>query len=499
MKMKNIIAAFLLIFISSATRAQVATDALRYAQLQLGSGSARTMGVGGSIGALGADFSTLSTNPAGLASFRRSEFSFSPGYFTNTTTSTMVSKENIGIETDANKFTLNSWGFVFTHRPNNGNGNWKTVNIAIGKNRLANLDEEFSFEGRTKGSLAESMLERAQGLAPNKLDGFSTRLAYESGAIYNPNPNGNVKEYTNDFQDNAANTLVKKSQYVLNEGKITEFVLSMAGNYKEKVQVGGTIAFPRAVFNSIKDYREADAERENPYFNSLSFKDSLAVSTPAGKSITAKLGVIYKVSQALRVGVALHSPTSWNIQEAYKNSMTYGYTEKTVDAVGNAESPDGSYNYKIVTPARIIGSLAYLVGQKGFLSAEVEYIDYTQMRFKFSDIGDKPYETTLNNNIKNQFKPAINARVGAEAVLGVLRLRGGVGLYSNPLLADNSIAKIYTGGVGFREDNFYVDLAAQFGSTKTGYTPYSTTSGTPQQINNASKTASYVMTFGVKF
>jgi hypothetical protein len=498
MKMKNIIAALLLIFVSSATRAQLATDALRYAQLQLGSGSARTMGVGGSIGALGADFATLSTNPAGLASFRRSEFSLSPGFFTNTTTSTMVSKENIGVVTDATKLTLNSWGFVFTHRPNNGNSNWKTFNLGFGKNRLANLDEEFSFEGRTKGSFAESMLDAAQGLSPNQLNSFSTRLAYETGAIYNPS-SANTKDYTNDFQDDAAENLVKKSQYVLNEGKITEFVLSLAGNYKEKVQIGGSVAFPRAVFNSTKVYKEADAERENPFFNSLSFKDSLAVSTPAGKSITAKLGVIYKVSQALRVGVALHSPTSWNIQEAYKNSMTYGYTENKKDNIASAESPDGSYNYKIVTPARVIGSLAYLVGQKGFLSAEVEYIDYTQLRFKFSDIDDKTYETTLNNNIINQFKPAINARMGAEAVVGVLRLRGGVGLYSSPLQQQYTIATVYTGGLGFREDNFYVDLAGQFGSNKVGYTPYSTSSGTPQKTNNTNKTAHYVITVGVKF
>ena len=33
-------------------------------------GTARFMGAGGAMGALGADFGTLSTNPAGLAMFR---------------------------------------------------------------------------------------------------------------------------------------------------------------------------------------------------------------------------------------------------------------------------------------------------------------------------------------------------------------------------------------------------------------------------------------------
>ncbi|MEM9889206.1 MAG: hypothetical protein AAF849_25280, partial [Bacteroidota bacterium] len=52
---------------------QTAADALRYSQLNV-SGSDRFIGVGGSMSALGTDYSILSTNPAGLAAYRKSEF-----------------------------------------------------------------------------------------------------------------------------------------------------------------------------------------------------------------------------------------------------------------------------------------------------------------------------------------------------------------------------------------------------------------------------------------
>ncbi|MFM9057060.1 MAG: hypothetical protein ACKOQY_10325, partial [Bacteroidota bacterium] len=52
-------------------------DALRYSMLNYGS-TARSLAMGNSFGALGADFSSLSMNPAGIGLYRRSEFSISP-------------------------------------------------------------------------------------------------------------------------------------------------------------------------------------------------------------------------------------------------------------------------------------------------------------------------------------------------------------------------------------------------------------------------------------
>ena len=83
--MKNSIL-FILITFSLNIHAQTISDALRYSNLEVGS-TARTVGVGGGIGALGADYSVLSTNPAGLAAFRTNEFVITPSIYNSKVTS----------------------------------------------------------------------------------------------------------------------------------------------------------------------------------------------------------------------------------------------------------------------------------------------------------------------------------------------------------------------------------------------------------------------------
>ena len=52
-------------------------NSFRYSQSQV-HGSARTLGFAGAQTALGADLGSLSSNPAGLGFYRKSEFSFAP-------------------------------------------------------------------------------------------------------------------------------------------------------------------------------------------------------------------------------------------------------------------------------------------------------------------------------------------------------------------------------------------------------------------------------------
>ena len=82
--------AFLICIAALATGAgalaQNEVDALRFSQLTFG-GSGRFMGMGGSFGALGGDISALSFNPAGIAVYRKNEFSFTPAFYSQTSSS----------------------------------------------------------------------------------------------------------------------------------------------------------------------------------------------------------------------------------------------------------------------------------------------------------------------------------------------------------------------------------------------------------------------------
>src|SRR5437870_5054368 len=72
MKIKNLILPAVYFAGLSTVCAQNSSDLLRYSQSNV-TGSARVLGAGGAWGAVGADLSSASINPAGLAFYRRNE------------------------------------------------------------------------------------------------------------------------------------------------------------------------------------------------------------------------------------------------------------------------------------------------------------------------------------------------------------------------------------------------------------------------------------------
>ena len=74
---KNIISFSLLLFGMGSIQAQNDVDAIRFANTIPG-GTARNIGAGSIMGAIGGDMGGISSNPASLGLFRRSEFSLSP-------------------------------------------------------------------------------------------------------------------------------------------------------------------------------------------------------------------------------------------------------------------------------------------------------------------------------------------------------------------------------------------------------------------------------------
>ena len=168
--MNRIAHIFCFLFVVSLINAQTTSDALRYSFIELGGGTARTMGLGGSMGALGADYSTLSTNPAGLAMYRSSEFVITPTFQVNRTQSLLAGANNSSNSENANDFSLSNVGIIFASQPTASN--WKTMNFGIGMNKLANFSQEFTFEGTSKGSIVDRWVELANGFTPFTIGGL---------------------------------------------------------------------------------------------------------------------------------------------------------------------------------------------------------------------------------------------------------------------------------------------------------------------------------------
>lgn len=500
MNLRNL---FILVFLFSIQLllAQSASDALRYSRLDR-NGGARSIGVMGSLGALGADFGALSTNPAGLASYRRSELALSPGLYHIENNSRLLEGENEIYSGDLNRFHFSNGHIVAVHTPRSGR--WKSANLGIGITQMATYRSKNYWAGNAPGSLTDRFVELSDGIHPDNLGAFEAGLAYEAGAIYDQNSD---RFYTSDFllvPDRSQ--LVRKDQSITTSGYQNELQLGFAGNYDHKLYLGATIGIPILNYEESKTYREMDLQDTIPFFNSLSWKENLQSS---GTGINLKLGMIYRISQQVRVGAAIHTPTAFRITDNYTKELNYTFTENGQNYDLEAKSPDGVFDYRLYTPWRLIGDIGLVLGggdggdrPSGFISGEIEWVDYSTASFNFTPEVDNPAfreaERQANQAISETLQDALHIRFGGELAYRIFRFRAGMGFSGTEYATDNAWSRSWSAGIGMREDNFYIDLGFRRQTREEGYTPYVTANAPELLVNNEQIQDLFVMTLGIK-
>ncbi len=498
LSMKNIFLLFSAIIIFSSTSfAQTVEDAIRYSNLSVG-GTARTVGVGGAFGALGADFAGISINPAGLGMYRSSELVMTPTFKITNTEATLAGaskqKEN------KNNFNFNNVGVVFQNE-GRASGKWISNAVAIGYNRVANFNREVYYEGETSGSFTDRFLEQASSLGPDQLSEFESYLAFQTGALYRTDPDDN-STWTTDYLQGGGNQSIFKKQSITQKGAMNEMVLALGANYNHKLMVGVTIGVPFISFEETKIYDEEDTENEIDFFNEMRYEETLKTS---GVGINLKLGLVYRISQMFRLGLAVHSPTGMSLNDTYSSSMRYDFTTPDLNGAIEEDSPDGSFDYGLATPWKAIVSGAAIIGRSGFISADVEYMDYDFANFNFTGDTDtddlREFEQELNTDIDDQLTSAINLRIGGEYAIKNYRIRAG---YSNAgsYLDQSDIEKVQaiTAGIGIRQEYFYADLAFKKSFTESNYVPYRLINPEDgQQVYNLTNNSRIMVTLGFKF
>ncbi len=483
--------------------AQDEADALRYSLLAP-QGTARSMGFGGALGAIGGDFTSLGVNPAGIGVYRSSELSFTPSLKLNSSSSTYT-----GTATDDNgtNFNMNNLGVVFTSAAKGKrykNSKWKSASFGFGVNRIADFNSNHTYSGYNNTSSASEVFLADAIAYPNDYD----NLATFAGLGYNA--------FLLDYNDSIGYTKTPSFTTGLNQmrrveqrGGITDVSFSFGGNYEEKLMLGATIGIPSIRYTSNVTLREEDASG-NPDndFDYFEYTESLKTT---GTGINLKLGFIYNFTNNFRAGAALHTPTFFALTDVQNKSLvsnTEGF--KSVVNPGDpnpntrVDAPPHEYQYSLVTPWRAVLSAAGIIGKRGFISVDYEYVDYSSAKFSFEDI-DSYYEAEANSGIKNMYKGASNLRIGGEARFDLLMLRLGFGYYGNPYqnATDGSERINYSAGVGFRFDNIFLDLGFNHTTATIKEQPYAIVYPTEvidvPQATIKSNFNSVAATIGLKF
>jgi hypothetical protein len=143
--------------------------------------------------------------------------------------------------------------------------------------------------------------------------------------------------------------------------------------------------------------------------------------------------------------------------------------------------------------------------QRGFISADIEYIQHRGSRFSSNNeepTGDeKNYYKALNNVVKDIYKGTFNFRVGGELKFNVIMARLGFAYYGNPYKEEAFKADqlLLSGGLGYRNKGFFVDLSYVHNTKRSIDVPYRLEDRANSFAELKQKTGQIVATVGVKF
>lgn len=460
MKFKYIIPLLLLSF---GLHAQGLEDALYNTQIRY-EGTARSMAMGGAVGAMGGDITAMCINPAGLGLYRGSELTFSTGFQNVNTLSSYYGNSQGDYRM---RLSIPNLGFVMGGEVSNYKP-LRYFQLAIGFTRTNDLSYNSTATGvNPNSSMVDAYLQTINGIdelfKPYNDPGnylsdyypFDLNPAWETylidryvdsaGSYFfdSPVPPGNVKQ----------------EDVMSCRGRSEEWTFAWAGNFFEKLFVGSSVGLTHLKRISRHKYSEYGLDGS---FDNWIHQEDLA-DTAWG--VNFKCGFVYYPAEWFRFGAAWHSRTRSAIGEVWSTetatTLSNGYHKHY--------SPSLYQTYDFRTPHSFTGSLAFLVPSKGMITADVDYMDYSTARF----IGDG-FEQA-NSNIKELLNPSLNIRIGMEWCVRQYYLRGGMAYYGSPFGFGEKYGstKKLALGVGYTtEEDIAWDFAYELSRGLQKYTPY---------------------------
>ena len=474
--------------ITQTAFAQYSQDAIRFSGSQVGSTS-RIKAIGNANVAVGGDLTSVGGNPAGLGFFTKSEASITPEFNMNKTNSTYVGVSTGDKRNDGN---LNNASVVFYNRLNKYSGQdkskgWLSINLGVSYNRTNNFYQNVSYGAvNPNSSIADYYAFLGNQAIDNgfSLNGFLEGWARDQQLINN-------REDANTYVP--SNTLGgTESNIITTTGGQTEYNFSFGANYSNKLYLGMGIGLTNIRYNTTSDFTEDN-------FNTVLNQDYLSTYTrdqvTRGNGVNARFGLIYKPVEAVRIGATVQTPTWYSIEDNSYEGLSTRYIGGQSFNADNGYSESYPATYNLRTPFKVSGGLAIFLGKAGFITGDVEYLDYTSTKIT----SDEYDPTTDNNNIKRFYQSAVNARFGAEARLpGSFFLRGGYSIQGSPSKINASDLKTVSGGLGYRFANYYIDATYTHVKNSVSRAPYEIGEFSPiADIRN--RNSNVFLTFGVRF
>lgn len=467
-------------------------------------GTARYVGMGGAMEALGADVSTIGSNPAGIGLFRRSQLSVSGGLLMQSN-----GKEyGDGKKTNA---SFDQIGFVYTTRASRGSN----LNFGFNYTKGKNFDFLLNASGKLGNGSQNNQSYLKHVLGSENYGGFDVRKK-DDAYIGFASPQANFASWTwNQLDYLYFNTLLpdattagKFNNYLADSytfdkastGYVGNYDFNISGSIQDQFYLGLTFGLKDVHYDSESRYNE----RLSNGVGDVSVLDIRRI-TGTGFDITAGIIVRPIASSPFRIGAYVKTPTWYdlttsNVTRIDRNTNTGGKNDW-------GKVPN-SYDYKLWTPWKFGLSLGHTVGNYLALGLTYEFEDHSTLDSRINDGGyyndyyGTYYETSsadksMNKHTKQALKGVSTLKMGAEyKPTSNLALRLGYNYispkYNKDAQKDPTIVSPgsayssstdfvnwdstnrFTFGIGYQINKFNVDLAYQYSMQKGTFYPFST-------------------------
>lgn len=432
-----------------AAVAQTQYDAARFSGSEL-NGTARFVGMGGAMSALGADISVIGTNPAGIGLFRSHDLSLSFGFNKNVTNSNLGGTE---VKDERTRASFDQLGFVYSTKIGNKT-DLRYFNIGFNYHKMANFNRQFSSRGNLNGSsLSWQMQDMMLGTG-----------AYQNQASYDAlldaeNPYTSSYYYGTPFlgsmgvrtglvddvtgEDGSFGMMgwngASGDYYSREEGGINAYDFNLSFNVQDRFYFGATLGVYDVNYSRYSSYYETVLDDKGNDNGSFQLNNWF---TTDGAGLDLKLGVIVRPMEysPFRIGFAVHTPIWYSLNDRYTATLgtdILAFPEKYTENLSDYYAPDASYllEYQLATPWKFNVSMGTTFSNVLAVDAEYEFANYAKARYK--DAGG--YDLAAANGAVDKYLKNVHTfRIGMEAKFTPqFSFRAGYNYVTSPI-ADNS-------------------------------------------------------------
>ncbi|NIR47824.1 hypothetical protein GWO43_05165 [candidate division KSB1 bacterium] len=264
--------------------------------------------------------------------------------------------------------------------------------------------------------------------------GFNRVKTYDSNFAF---------QWFNPTEDDSVNQAWRENE----NGSLNVWTLAGAVDVSPNMSVGLGLNFWTGGTDFESSFFEQD--RDDIYtFDSFTVESSLNTDITG---FNLKLGSLFRIGRLMRVGATITTPVKFKVEEDWSFHEELFFDDNTF-----ADSLDaGFFEYRIRSPWTF--SAGTSINMLNFvLSGDIEYNDWSQIRYTSEPPIAGLTETEANRQIQDNYRPTTRIRLGGEFTLPLTGLSFRAGYFRDPTILQNrdpdEDKQFYSAGIGFLVD-----------------------------------------------